>query len=65
MSATGHRGDDVETEGFFDKLERGRGNLRRYRTVGEAQADACDYIERFHDPRIERRIDSLQVEESA
>lgn len=65
MSAIGHCGDNAPAEGFFGMLKRERINRRRYRTVAEAQADVFDYIERFHNPRIQRRIDSLQVEGSA
>lgn len=32
----------------------------RYLTVDDARADVFDYIERFHNPRIQRRLDSLR-----
>ncbi len=40
-------------------LKRERVNRRRYLTVADARADVFDYIERFHNPRIQRRLDSL------
>jgi putative transposase len=65
MSAVGHCGDNAAAEGFFGLLKRERINRRRYRTVDEARADVFDYIERFHNPRIERRLEALQRERSA
>ena len=29
---------------------------RRYRTQNEARADVFDYIERFHNPKMRRRV---------
>jgi putative transposase len=58
MSDVGHCGDNAPAEGFFGMLKRERVNRRRYRTVADARADVFDYIERFHNPRIERRLDS-------
>jgi len=55
MSDVGHCGDNAPAEGFFGMIKRERINRRRYLTV----ADALDYIERFHNPRIQRRLDSL------
>jgi putative transposase len=40
-------------------LKPERASRRRYRSVADARADVFDYIERFHNPRIQRRIDSL------
>lgn len=59
MSAVGHCGDNAAAEGFFGLLKRERVNRRRYRTVAEARGDVFDYIERFHNPRMERRLDVL------
>lgn len=59
MSDVGHCGDNAAAEGFFGMLKRERVNRRRYATVDEARADVFDYIERFHNPRIQRRLDSL------
>jgi putative transposase len=60
MSDVGHCGDNAPAEGFFGMLKRERVNRRRYLTVADARADVFDYIERFHNPRIQRRIDSLE-----
>ena len=62
MSEVGHCGDNAPAEGFFGIIKRERINRRRYRTVADAQSDVFDYIERFHTPQMQRRIDSLQKE---
>lgn len=56
MSAVGHCGDNAACEGFFGLLKRERVHHRRYRTRDEARADLFDYIERFHNPRMRRRL---------
>jgi len=56
MSAVGHCGDNAACEGFFGMLKRERVHHRRYRTQNEARADVFDYIERFHNPRMRRRV---------
>ncbi|PTB92828.1 hypothetical protein C9974_11180 [Marinobacter sp. B9-2] len=37
-------------------LKRERIHHRHYRTQNEARADVFDYIERFHNPRMRRRV---------
>lgn len=59
MSDVGHCADNAPAEGFFGMLKRERINRRRYLTVRDARSDVFDYIERFHNPRIQRRLDSL------
>src|SRR6056297_775834 len=56
MSAVGHCGDNAACEGFFGVLKRDRVSHRRYRTRDEARVDLFDYIERFHNPRMRRRV---------
>ncbi len=56
MSAVGHCADNAAAEGFFGMLKRERVNRRRYATIAEARQDVFDYIERFHNPRVRRRI---------
>lgn len=56
MSAVGHCGDNAACEGFFGVLKRERVHHRSYRTRDEARADLFDYIERFHNPRMRRRV---------
>ena len=56
MSAVGHCGDNAACEGFFGMLKRERTNHRRYRTRDEISADVFNYIERFHNPRMRRRV---------
>jgi len=58
MSAVGHCGDNAAAEGFFGVLKRERVNRRHYQTMAEARSDVFDYIERFHNPRMQRRLDS-------
>lgn len=56
MSAVGHCGDNAACEGFFGQLKRERVAHQWYRTQDEARADLFDYIERFHNPRMRRRV---------
>lgn len=49
--------DNAEAEGFFGKLKREPVRRPRYLTLAEARSDLFDYIERFHDPLIQRRLD--------
>jgi len=65
MSAVGHCADNAAAEGFFGMLKRERVNRTTYRTRREGRADVFDYIERFHNPRIRRRIDALSTTETA
>jgi len=58
MSAVGHCGDNAAAEGFFGMLKRERVNRRHYRTIDEARSDVFDYIERFHNPRMQQRLDA-------
>lgn len=62
MSAVGHCGDNAAAEGFFGKLKRERINRRRYLTLAEARSDVFDYIERFHNPWVQRRLDARDME---
>ena len=48
--------DKAACEGFFGQLKRERVNHRQYRTRDEARADLFDYLERFHNPRMRRRV---------
>ena len=56
MRAVGHCGDNAACEGFFGRLKRERINHRRYRTRDEIRAGMFHYIERFHNPRMRRRV---------
>jgi putative transposase len=58
MREVGHCGDNAAAEGFFGKLKRERVHRRRYLTLAEARSDVFDYIERFHNPLIQRRLDA-------
>lgn len=65
MSAVGHCADNAACEGFFGMLKRERVHHRRYRTRDEARADLFDYLERFHNPRMRRRVARRDREFSA
>lgn len=56
MSAVGSCADNALVEGFFGMLKRERVNRRRYLTRAEARADIFDYIERFYNPRMRRKL---------
>jgi len=56
MSSVGHCGYNAACEGFFGMLRRERIHHRRYRSQNEARAEVFDYIERFHNPRMRRRV---------
>jgi putative transposase len=65
MSAVGHCADNAACEGFFGMLKRERVHHRCYRTRDEARADLFDYLERFHNPRMRRRVARRDREFSA
>ena len=56
MSAVGHCGDNAACEGFFGLLKRERVYRMKYATLDAARADVFEYIERFHNPRMRRRV---------
>lgn len=56
MSAVGHCGDNAACEGFFSLLKRERVAHQSDRARDEARGDLFDYIERFYNPRIRRRV---------
>lgn len=62
MSAVGHCGDNTACEGFFGVLKRERIYQRKYRTLEMAKADVFNYIERFHNPRMRRRVAKSDLE---
>lgn len=64
MSAVGSCADNAATEGFFGLLKRERVYRRQYRTLQEARTDIFDYIERFHNPRMKRKIQMRQFKDS-
>ena len=45
-------------EGFFGMLKRERVHRRRYVSLAYARTNVFDYIERFHNLRIQRRLDA-------
>lgn len=56
MSAVGHCADNAACEGFFGVLKRERVHRSRYRSREEARGDLFGYLERFHNPRMRRRV---------
>ena len=65
MSAVGSCADNAVAESFFGLLKRDRVNRRQYLTRAEARADVFDYIERFHNPRMRRRMERCSQEQIA
>lgn len=65
MSSVGHCGDNAACEGFFGQLKRERVAHQSYRTRDEAREDLFDYIERFHNPRMRRRVARRDLKFSA
>jgi putative transposase len=56
MGAVGTCADNAAAESFYALFKRDRVHRRRYATRAEARADVFDYIERFHNPRMQRRL---------
>ncbi len=46
-------------------LKGERTNRTSYRTLNEAKADLFDYIERFHNPRMQQRVAKRDMKFSA
>jgi putative transposase len=65
MSAVGHCDDNAACEGFFGVLKRERINRESYPTLDSAKADVFNYIERFHNPRMRRRVAKRDMEYAA
>lgn len=63
MSAVGTCADNAAAESFFGMLKRERVNRRQYLTRAEARSDVFDYIERFHNPRRRRQMESSQPDD--
>lgn len=63
MSAVGSCADNAAAEGFFGMLKRERVNRRRYYTHAEARTDIFDYIERFYNPRMRRKLEKAENNE--
>lgn len=61
MSAVGHCADNAAAEGFFGMIKRERIHRQRYLTLADARSDVFDYIERFHNPRMQRRINARDL----
>ena len=57
MSRRGECWDNAAMESFFSTLKTERCARTVYRTREQARADVFDYIERFHNPRMQRRLD--------
>ena len=47
---------------FFGMLKRERANHGKYRTLDIAKADIFNYIERFHNPQMRRRVAKRDLE---
>jgi len=64
MSAAGSSADNALVEGFIGMLKRERVNRRSYFTRAEARADIFDYIERFYNPRMKRKLAKREQDKS-
>jgi len=64
MSGVGSCADNAAAESFFGMLKRERVNRRRYESHAQARADIFDYIERFHNPRKRRRLETFKHKKS-
>ncbi len=65
MGDVGHCAGNAACEGFLGLLKRERVHHRQNRTRDEARADLFDYPERFHNPRMRRRVARRDREFSA
>ncbi len=65
MSAVGHCADNAACEGFFGILKRERVYRKSYPTMEVAKADLFDYMERFYNPRMRRRVAKEDLKVSA
>ena len=61
----GHFCGNAVCEGFFGMLTRERTNHRRYRMRDKTMADVYNYIERFHNPGMRRRVSWIDEKFSA
>jgi len=62
MSDVGTCADNAAVESFFGILKRERVNRRHYATRTQARADIFDYIERFHNPAMRRKIEASKLD---
>jgi len=62
MSGVGSCADNALVEGFFGMLKRERVNRRFYAIRADARSDIFDYIERFYNPRMRRKLERQQEE---
>lgn len=51
-----HCGDNAACEGFFGMLKRERVNRKKYQTMDIVKTDIFNYIERFYNPRMRRKV---------
>lgn len=58
QTVTTDRNGSHSAEGFFGILKRERVNRRHYRSIAEARSDVFHYIERFHNPGMQQRLDA-------
>jgi len=56
MRAVSHSDDNAVCEGFFGTLRPERVHSMKYPTFGNAKVDVFDYIERFLNPLMRRRV---------
>ncbi len=62
MNSVGTCAYNAPVEGFLGMLKRERVNRRYYATQADARADIVVYIERFYNPRMQRKLKRQQTE---
>ena len=65
MSAVGSCYDNAAAESFFGVLKRERVNRKRYLTRAQVRSDIFDYIERFHNQRKQRHLNTDNIHQPA
>ncbi|ODT96895.1 MAG: hypothetical protein ABS82_02785 [Rhodanobacter sp. SCN 67-45] len=58
MNAVDRFADNVAAEGFFGMIKRECVHHQHYLTLADARSNVFDYIESFHNSRMQRRIDA-------
>lgn len=53
--------DNAAVEEFIGMIKRERIHRQRYLSLADARSDVYDYIERFHNPRMQRKIDARDL----
>lgn len=55
LGAVGHCADNSAAERFWGMIKRE--DIHRHLTLAEARSDVFGYVERFHNPGVQRKIE--------